>query len=266
MMRIWFFSLICIAALEASPISSPLLDLQGERGTIDAPQVKEGMSGFVVRHFDATHSSIIANARVEEVNPSTHRATLSFSQYDGVKQNTLPSGKWTPKISDEVVIAYDYTRGLLIAPNDDTYTKIAKSLPSIEWIHPDLYATYLSYEGHPTPLVKDFHNFCTSNSIGILTIQSSDTLFTLDCKNFALLEIAPSVPENNVTITPFFTRVATIRGAWWGEGSSKLKSYEPYYLEQIALNNPKNKELYELFKAKFGEKSALLRHFEVKEH
>lgn len=265
MMRIWFFSLICIAVLEASPISSPLLEVQEQGGTIDAPQAKEGMSGFVVRHFDTTHSSIIANARVEHVNPSTHRATLSFGNYDGLKQNTLPSGKWDPKISDEVVIAYDYNRGLLIAPNDDTYVKVTKTLPNVEWVHPDLYATYLSYEGHPTPLVKDFHNFCTANSIGLLTIQSSDTLFTLDCKNFALLQIAPSSADINTSMTPFFTRVATIRAGWWGEGSSKLKSYEPYYLEQIALNNPKNRELYELFKAKFGEKSALLHHFELKE-
>jgi hypothetical protein len=115
-------------------------------------------------------------------------------------------------------------------------------------------------------LVKDFHNFCTANSIGLLTVLSNDTLFTLDCKTFALLETTPTAIDGNTTTTPFFTRVPTIRAGWWGEGSSKLKSYEPYYLEQIALNNSKNKELYELFKAKLGEKSALLHHFELKEH
>ena len=60
-------------------------------------------------------------------------------------------------------------------------------------------------------------------------------------------------------------RSSTIRAAWWGEGSSRLDSFEPYYLEQIALNNSKNKELYELYKAKFSDKSALLRHFDLKE-
>jgi len=264
-MRIWFFLLITLGMLQASSISTPLLDVQGQQGAIEAPELKVGMSGFVVRHFDATHSSIIANVRVTKINPSSNRALVEFSPYDGLRQNSLPSGTWIPKAADEVVIAYDYARALLIAPNDDTYAALTASIPNVEWIHPDLYATYLSHQGHPTPLVEDFRHFCTSGSIGLLFVQSADTLFTLDCKNFTLLQTvtSPSVGKNS--IIPFYTRVPTIRAAWWGEGSSRLDSYEPYYLQQIALSNPKNKALYELYKAKFGEKSALLRHFVIKE-
>ncbi len=264
-MRIWFFLLITIGILEASSISTPLLTIEDKRGAIEAPELKVGMSGFIVRHFDATHSSIIANARVTQINPSSNRAIIEFSQYDGLRQNSLPSGKWNPKVADEVIIAYDYERALLIAPNDDTYLSLTASIPNIEWVHPDLYATYLSHEGHPTPLVEDFRRFCTASSIGLLYVQSAQTLFTLDCKNFTLLQNTESVVKDQKKQIPFYTRVPKIRAAWWGEGSSTLESYEPYYLELIALSNPKNKELYALYKAKFGEKSALLRHFELKE-
>jgi len=264
-MRIWFFLLITLGMLEASSISTPLLEVQEQRGSIEAPELKVGMSGFVVRHFDATHSSIIANVRVTQVNPSSNRALVEFSPYDGLHQNSLPSGTWTPKAADEVVIAYDYGRALLIAPNDDTYAALTASIPNIEWIHPDLYATYLSHQGHPTPLVEDFRHFCTAASVGLLFVQSAETLFTLDCKNFTLLQNHSSSSTSKDSMIPFYTRVPTIRAAWWGEGSSRLDSYEPYYLEQIALSNPKNKELYELYKGKFGEKSALLRHFNLKE-
>jgi len=264
-MRIWFFLLITLGMLEASSISTPLLDVQEQRGSIEAPELKVGMSGFVVRHFDATYSSIIANARVTQTNPASNRALVEFSRYDGLRQNSLPSGTWTPKAHDEVVIAYDYARALLIAPNDDTYTALIASIPNVEWIHPDLYATYLSHQGHPTPLVEDFRRFCTSASIGLLFVQSAETLFTLDCKSFTLLQSVASRSVGKESIVPFYTRVPTIRAAWWGEGSSRLESYEPYYLQQIALSNPKNKELYELYKVKFGEKSALLRHFNTKE-
>ncbi len=264
-MRILFFLLITLKMLQASSISTPLLEVQEQRGSIEAPELKVGMSGFVVRHFDATHSSIIANARVTQINPSSNRALLEFSAYDGLRQNSLPSGTWTPKAQDEVVIAYDYTRALMIAPNDDTYAAVTASIPNVEWIHPDLYATYLSHEGHPTPLVEDFRRFCTSASIGLLFIQSADTLFTLDCKNFTLLQSTASNAIGKNSLTPFYSRVPTIRAAWWGNGSSRLESYEPYYLQQIALSNPKNKELYELYKGKFGEKSALLRNFDIKE-
>ena len=264
-MRILFFLLITLGMLEASSISTPLLDVQGQQGSIEAPELKVGMSGFVVRRFDATHSSIISNARVTQINPSSNRALVEFSPYDGLRQNSLPSGTWTPKAADEVVIAYDYGRALLIAPNDDTYVAVTASIPNVEWVHPDLYATYLSHKGHPTPLVEDFRHFCTSASVGLLFIQSAETLFTLDCKNFALLQTVASHSTGKNSITPFYTRVPTIRAAWWGEGSSHLESYEPYYLQQIALNNPKNKELYELYKGKFGEKSALLRNFDLKD-
>ncbi|MDP3300734.1 MAG: plasminogen-binding N-terminal domain-containing protein [Sulfuricurvum sp.] len=265
MMRILFLSLFCMGMIQASPISTPLLDTNEDRGTIQASQLKVGMSGFIVRHFDDKHSSIIANARVSTINADTNRAQIDISPYDGLRQNSLPSGKWTVKANDEVVMAYDYERALLIAPNLDTYNTLSGSIPNVEWVHPDTYATYLSHEGHPTPLVKDFHQFCTANSIGLLYIQSADTLFTLDCKNFALLETRPALSEKKEPMTPFYTRVPAIRANWFGEGSSRLKSYEPYYLEEIALKNSKNKELHTLYKAKFSENSALLRNFNVKE-
>lgn len=265
MMRIWLYSLISFSALCASPISTPLLTVEGERAAIEAPELRVGMSGFIVRKFDATHSTVIANARVEQTNPSNNRAILQISKYDGLHQNALPSGTWSPKPSDEAILAYDYGRALVISPDEDTYDAITKSIPNIEWIHPDNYATFLSYEGHPTPLVQDFHDYCTANSIGLLYIQSAQTLFTLDCKSFTLLESTPSVQKNASAQTPFFTHVPKIRAAWWGAGSSRLGSYEPYYLEQMALKNSKNQKLYDLYKAKFSDKSALLRHFQIKE-
>ncbi len=265
MMRIWLTTFLACGVLNAASITSPLLDVQESQASITAENLREGMSGFIVRQFDATHSTIIANARVDQVNPSNGRAILALSEYDGLRQNSLPSGDWKPKASDIAVLAHDYERALLITPNEDSYDAISKSIPNIEWIHPDNYATYLSYEGHPTPLKEDFHRYCTANSVGLLYIQSAQTLFTLDCKSFALLQTTPSVQKTTTEQTPFYTRIPTIRAAWWGEGSSRLDGYEPYYLEQIALNNSKNKELYELYKAKFSDKSALLRHFDLKE-
>lgn len=262
-MRIWLLSLISFSILSASSISTPLLEINKEYATVAAENLRIGMSGFIVRSFDKTHTTIISNANVEEINATT--ALLRLSAYDGLHQNALPSGTWSPKVSDMAILAYDYGRGLLIAPDDDTYDALTKNIPGIEWVHPDNYAAYLSFEGHPTPLVEDFHNYCTANSIGLLYIQTAQTLFTLDCKNFTLLQTAPSLMTPEKSLTPFYSRIPSIRSAWWGEGSSNLESYEPYYLDLIALNNPKNKELYQLYKAKFGDKSALLRHFDIKE-
>jgi hypothetical protein len=265
MMRIWVMTLISFGVLNASSITTPLLEIQGKQAAIVAENLRAGMSGFIIRVFDATHSTIIANARVEKVNPANNRAILHLGNYTGLHQNALPNGSWAPKTSDIAVLAYDYERALIIAPNDDTYDAIAKSITGVEWIHPDNYATFLSYEGHQTPLVEDFNLYCTANSIGLLYIQSADHLFTLDCKSFNVLQTTPFAKVSTKEQTPFYSRIPNIRGAWWGEGSSALDSYEPYYLEKIALKNAKNKELYELYKAKFSDKSALLRNFDLKE-
>lgn len=264
-MRIWVLSLIASGLLNATGISTPLIDIKGDRASIQSKELKEGMSGVIIRHFDDKHSSIIANTVVEKLDPSTGRGTILLHPYEGLHQNALPSGNWTPKVSDEAVIAGDYDRALLIAPNDDTYYALTKSIPNVEWVHPDTFATFLSYEGHPTPLVEDFKAYCTAHSIGLLYVQSAQNLFTLDCKTFALLDTHASNASGTQQQTPFYTRVPNIRAAWWGAGSSRLEGYEPYYLELIALNNPKNHSLYQLYKAKFSDKSALLRNFDIKE-
>jgi hypothetical protein len=264
-MRIWLITFIACNVLNASSITTPLIEVEKNRATIIADNLHKGMSGFIIRQFDATHSTIIADARVEQLNSANGRAILSLSPYSGLHQNSLPSGNWVPVSSDIAVLASDYERALLITPNEESYTTITKNISGIEWIHPDNYATFLSYEGHPTPLAEDFKHYCTANSVGLLYIQSAQTLFSLDCKSFTLLQSVPSMGNTANEQTPFFTRIPTIRAAWWGEGSSRLDKYEPYYLELIALNNSKNKELYGLYKAKFSNKSALLHNFEIKE-
>ncbi len=264
-MRIWFISLITFGALCAEPITTPLLEVQNDRAAVNSGHLQKGMSGFILRQLDPSHTTIIANTVVEQVNPANGRAILTLRPYDGVHQDSLPSGNWSVKASDTAVLAYDYSRALLIAPSEDAYEIITKSMPDVEWVHPDNFAAYLSREGHPTPTVEDFNRYCTANSVGLLYVQSADTLFTLDCKSLALLQNAPSRASAQKGMTPFYSRIPSIRAAWWGEGSSRLDAYEPYYLDVIALNNPKNKALYELYKAKFSDKSALLRHFDLKE-
>ncbi len=264
-MRIWILTLLSLGMLEGSPITTKLLDVQETHGSIEAPGLKEGMSGFVVRYFDATHSTVIANARVTQINPQNNRAIITFSEYDGLHQNSLPSGSWTPKINDEITFGYDYQRALLITGSDESYFQITKAHPDMTWIHPDTFATYLSHTGHPTPLVEDFHKFCTSNSVGLLYVHVDQTLFQLDCKNFAFLGSSSATASSSIPKTPFYSRIPTIRANWFGAGSSRLDAYAPYYLEEIALNNPQNQSLYELYKGSFSEQSALLRHFELKE-
>lgn len=236
-MRIIIALLATLAVTQASSIKLTIESLQNSTAiTQSHPQLQEGMSGFVIHKIDDTRSSIIANASVKNID--SNKATIEVSKYNGTLQESLPTIKIEPTIADEIIIASDYSRALAIAPNEDTYEAITKSLARLNFIHPDIYAAYLSSVGHPTPTREDFSEFCTSNSIGLLYIQSDNNLYTLDCKSLSLLQITPFASASSSAMTPFFSRVENIRSAWWGDGSSLLNSYEPYYKEQIKKYNP----------------------------
>jgi len=239
-LRFLLLLLMPLSIMWASLIKAPLFDVDAHQGFIKITTLQEGVSGFVVRHFNDEHSAIIAKAVVVHVDPQNRQATIAFSTYDGLKQNALPKGKWQPKEGDEVQLAFAYNRALLIAPNRELYHQVMSRGKSIEWVSSDLFAAMLSERGHPTPLYDDIQDFCDANTVGLLYVYAKQTLFTLDCHSFQVLQTTPLPQEVSKTQLPFYSRIEAIREAWWGEGSSPLKAYEPYYFRLIEQHNQTN--------------------------
>lgn len=233
-MRFLFLGLCLLpAVLAAKPVSTPLLSVSEEQATVQLEQAQKGLSGVIVRHFNDEHSAIIANATITDYETATKTARLALAPYDGLKQNSLPKGDWSPKEGDEAVMAPDYSRALLIAPDNVVYDRITSAFRSLTWVHPDRYAAYLSISGHPTPTQEDFSGFCTDNAVGLLYVYLEHSLFTLDCKSLSLLQVSNAPVVYDHVNLPFYTRVENIREALWGEGSDQLTRYAPYYLKLI---------------------------------
>jgi hypothetical protein len=230
--RLLLLSLVPFLLL-ASPLSTTLLSVDNDRATARVEQAEPGLSGIVVRRFNEEHSAIIAGARVTGYDAQSRIAGLTLSPYEGLEQNALPQGTWSPKQGDELILSPDYSRALLIAPSATVYDRVSDALKTLHWVHPDRFAAFLSISGHPTPTREDFSNFCTENAVGLLYIQLESQLYTLDCKSFSLLHTAEAPMPDGETKLPFYSRVDTIRKALWGEGSSDLEAYAPHYLELI---------------------------------
>ncbi len=237
-MRVLILLVLLPFSLLAGSLSSPLVEVDGNKATVKINRTSTGVSGFIVRHFNTERSTILANATVTGYDSERGVALLELSTYTGLRQSSLPSGRWTPQAGDEAVLGFAYTRALLIAPSDETYHSIISRVPSLQWAHPDTFAAFLSYRGHPTPLQKDFKDFCTTSSSGLLYIHLKKSLFTMDCKSMHLLQIIPVDIERKDVKLPFYFRFEKIREAWWGEGSDRLTSYDPYYFGLIVKNNP----------------------------
>lgn len=237
-----------VSGLFANVVKSPILsvDEKSSVATIKIDKIDVGMSGFVVHKLDATHSSIIKNAVVQSYDKKNKIASLKLYDFDMFNTDALPKGKWHVKKDDMVILAFGYKRAFLVAPNEEIYHRVTNSAKNIEWTHPDMFATILSINGHPTPLKSDFKELSQTASVGIVFFYLNYKLYTLDAKSFALLNISDAMIEQEEVQLPFYTRVKEIDSNWWGEGSSRMSDYEPHYYELMVEHNKNSKKLYDI--------------------
>lgn len=260
--------LLMILTLEllSAVIKTPVVgvDYDEETLTIEIEKIDIGVSGFVVRKIAPEHTSIVQNVEVISFDAQKKIATLKMKEFNALKNNSLPEGKWKIEVGDSVELAFGYSRALLIAPNEEIYYRISQSV-NVSWIHPDLFATILSFHGHPTPLYEDFKAMGISSSVGLLFLYLEQKVYTVDIHSFKILSIADAPLEQESVKLPFYSRVEKIEANWFGEGSDELEAYEPYYYELLVEHNEKNRALYEVIKNGDAKFHSLLEEFDLEE-
>ncbi|WP_324172205.1 plasminogen-binding N-terminal domain-containing protein [Sulfurimonas sp.] len=237
--------LVFVSSLMAGVVKSPLISIDEHRNiaTIKIKKIDIGMSGFISHNVDDSHSVILKNIEVISFDKESEIATLKMTPYDALRNNSLPKGKWKVKVGDTAILAFGYTRGVLIAPNDEIYYRIIRSIKNLQWVHPDIFATILSFNGHPTPLREDFTKLSIATSVGLIFFFLDEKLYTADSKSFKILNITDAPLKQSKVKLPFFSRVDKIEANWFGDGSDELETYESYYFGLLSEANPNNKEL-----------------------
>lgn len=265
-MKYIFLTMFLVLEMFGSVLKSPVLSINEDQtvATIAVDKVEVGVNGFIVHKISDGRTNILKNAVVTSFDKDSDIATLELSEYNALVNNALPSGKWRVEVGDQAVLAFGYTRGLLIAPTEDIYYRITKS-SNVQWVHPDIFATLLSFNGHPTPLREDFTQMSIDNSVGLLYLYLNEKVYTLDSKSFKILTITDAKLKQDKANLPFYTRVPEINANWFGAGSWHLDEYEPHYYELLVESNPKNKELYKIIKSLGEELEDLVDEFDIKE-
>jgi len=263
-----YIILLTLLAFEliASMIRTPLVsfDSETESGKIKVDKIDVGVSGFLVHKIAENHTSILKNVHVIAFDPKTKMATIKMEDFNALRNNALPIGEWKPTVGDSVELAFGYSRALLIAPSEEIYHQITKSV-RIQWVHVDIFATIISYRGHPTPLKEDFEAMNIASSVGLLFIYLDKKLYTLDIKTFKILNISDAPLVQDTTQLPFYSRIEKIEANWFGEGSDEMEDYSPHYYELLVAYNPKNEKLYETIKNGDEKLHYLLEKFEIGE-
>ncbi len=258
---------VVLLELSAGILKSPLIsvDHKSMLASIQVEHIDVGMSGFVYHQITKNHSTILNNALVVAYDDKKKIATIQLTPYTGLQNNSLPTGKWVASVGDVAMFAFGYNRGLLIAPSEEIYHQITKNV-DIQWVHPDLFATVLSFRGHPTPMKADFLAMSTLSSVGLVFIYLDQKVYMVDSKSFHILGIneAPLV-EDSVKL-PFYSRIESIPSHWWqfwGEANDELEAYAPHYYELLVQNNPYDTRLYEIIQHGDAKLHYLLKQFKI---
>ena len=133
--------------------------------------VKKGVSGVMLCPYDGKK---IICARVVCFGK---RAKLKI--YDDLKKDSFALPLVTPKKGDKIILAKNYDRILIIAPNQIEYLKAKAKYKNATLISPDIFATFIE----DAPTKEDFINFAKKMNIGRI-IFVLDKVYEVDAYSF----------------------------------------------------------------------------------
>ncbi|MFT7880790.1 MAG: plasminogen-binding N-terminal domain-containing protein [Sulfurimonas sp.] len=184
-----------------------------------------GMSGVVIHRYGKSAQAI--TSYLVQTNSNGSAKTVSHHVID---HEQLPTIKTPATRGDKVIGGYMYQNVLVLAPDAETYTKITKQYRK-NWIHPDLYALFLSTEGESTPNRKNLSEFAKAYQVGLVLIVRKDTAVLLDPVSQKIISQKKlgNLPKKGKF--PFFSRLDKIESGWFGLEESKKDYYKT--MEQL---------------------------------
>lgn len=238
--------IFCSISLQANYIQANIIDVDYGKKVAKVKledKVDIGVSGVIVHKIAKGVEVIVNNVEVVDFNATSKIAVLRLKPHIMFKASNLPDGRWRATKGDLAILAFGYNRALIISQSEDNYYRIKSALKGESFAHPDIFATFLSSKGHPTPLKEDFEEFCKNLTIGLIFFQIEKKIYTTDCLSFKVLSVSDFPFETKDKKLPFYSRVPKIEANWFGEGSDYLKDYAPHYYKLLLRENRDNANL-----------------------
>ena len=189
--------------------------------SVDATSIKlnstfpvNGMSGVVIHPYENGLNAITSRITQVSSDGSTQLIDADIMHHD-----ELPTIKTPVTRGDKVIGGYLYNNVLVLAPDAETYAKITKSY-SKKWIHPDLFALFLSVEGDDRPTKENLSIFSKKYQVGLVYIVRKDSEILMDPITG---EIISEKATSNLPVEgqyPFYMRFGTLKSGWFGSEST----------------------------------------------
>ena len=180
------------------------------------PFAYNGMSGIVTHQYGSKLQAI--TSRIVQVSKSK----MQLLKGDMVNHDNLPTINTSVQTGDKVIGGYLYDNVLLLAPDAQTYKQLTSTYTK-NWIHPDLFAMYLSNIGDKKPTKENLASFAKTYQVGLICIVSQNSLKLLDPISGKVIRQKSMSGLPNKGKSPFFMRLDKIDSGMFS--SSTTQSY-----------------------------------------
>jgi hypothetical protein len=198
---------------------SSIESLNEPKLTLSTPFEKRGMSGVVIHHYGNGVEAI--THRIVQTSPSGEAKIVPQAV---IQHPALPTIKTSISTEDSVIGGYLYENVLLLAPNAQTYAHITQKYAK-NWIHPDLYASFLAQAKEATPTKENLLAFAQAYQVGLVYIVGEKEVKLLDPYSGEIVNKAKKSIETNTTQTPFYMHFKKIDTGWFS-GAEKRSYYQ----------------------------------------
>ena len=87
----------------------------------------------------------------------------------------------------------------------------------------------LTINGHRSPLLSDFREFCEENSVGRIFFSFKNSIVETDCLSMREISSYLVIKKAGEIQKPFYSRIEEIEPNWFGEGKDEIGEFESYY-------------------------------------
>ena len=207
---ITLLSLPLFAGFFPQPVHTSVKSVKENTITLNKKFPVKGMSGVVIHNYGNELTAITSRIAQTSTGGSASLVTADIIHHD-----ELPTIKTAVSPKDKVIGGYLYNNVLLLAPDADTYAKII-SQHNKTWIHPDLFALYLSVEGEERPTKKNLSAFAREYQVGLIYIVRKNSAVLLDPISGEIVsqKSMKNLPKEGSF--PFYMRLQQLDAGWFG--------------------------------------------------
>jgi hypothetical protein len=203
-------SLPLVAGFFPQTVQTSVKAVKGDNITLNKQFPVDGMSGVVIHNYGNDLTAITSRIAQTSANQSVALVSKDILHHD-----ELPTIKTPISVKDKVIGGYLYNNVLLLAPDADTYAKIT-SAHDKKWIHPDLFAMYLSVEGEEKPTRENLARFAKKYQVGLVYIVRKNSAVLLDPISSKIVSEQSMTDLPSKGTFPFYMRLKSLDSGWFG--------------------------------------------------